>query len=56
MTTSYRAQIVATQQLMSAMLTHADAIEQIAGRIADAVANALATQPHAHRPAHRPTD
>ena len=56
MTTSYHAQIVATQQLMSAMLTHADTIEHIAGRIADAVANALATQLHAHRSARRPTD
>ena len=37
MTVSYLAQIEATQQLMSAMLTHADAIEHIAGRIADAV-------------------
>ncbi len=37
MSTSYRQQIIATQQLMTDMLVHSDAIEQIAQRIADAV-------------------
>ena len=37
MSTSYRSQIEATQQLMSAMLTHSDVIESIASVIADAV-------------------